>query len=380
MPSAAAAADPVWDTWASVPWTAVNLPEPTSPAGCGTNILGWLKTGVPYLPRGEALSLQTLDLWIPSSATGTGVAPDINSLPAGQPGSVWIIYIHGGAWRDPRITSASFNPAATNLLRALASENSSSSSSSSHCTKLAGLVSLNYRLSPHPSHPSSDPARKAKHPDHISDVLAALSFLSRLGVIPGGANNNNNNNNNNDNSTKWILAGHSCGATLSFQTLMPRYHFLLPLSPPEPLTPAVLPPPSAVVGFNGLYDLAGFIADAPESHAHLRDGYREFTVSAFGGDESVWRAVCPASCEPGWVGKGWLGHGEGAAKIVAVLVQSREDQLVPWQQLERMRDCLEREGPIVQEVRVREARGEHDEIWREGGRMAEVLWEVVEGL
>jgi hypothetical protein len=26
-----------------------------------------------------------------------------------------------------------------------------------------------------------------------------------------------------------------------------------------------------------------------------------------------------------------------------------------------------------------EAGGEHDEIWRDGRRMAEVLWEVVEG-
>jgi hypothetical protein len=370
-----------------VPWTAVDLPEPASPDGRGTNTLGWLKAGVPYLPPGEALSLQTLDLWIPTSATGTGAAPDITSLPGGPPGSVWIIYIHGGAWRDPRITSASFTPAATNLLlRALASENNSSSSSpSSHRTKLAGLVSLNYRLSPHPSHPSSDPARRAKHPDHISDILTALSFLSHLGVIqPREANNHINDSNG---SAKWILAGHSCGATLSFQTLMP--HLSLLLSPPPAVSCCC--PPSAVVGFNGLYDLAGFIARPPESHAHLREGYREFTVGAFGEDESVWRAVCPASCEPGWVSKGWVGHGRrqgeeeteedgGPKKIVAVLVQSRDDQLVPWQQLECMRVALEREGPIVQEVRVREARGEHDEIWREGGRMAEVLWEVVEGL
>ncbi|KAK4242146.1 hypothetical protein C8A03DRAFT_11693 [Achaetomium macrosporum] len=375
MPSAAA--DPVWDAWASVPWTPVDVPKTSSSASSGTVTVGWHKAGVPYLPLGEALSLQTLDLWIPSSATGTGAAPDINSLPSGPHGSVWIIYIHGGAWRDPRITFASFTPAATNLLfRALSSSNDNSSSPS-HNPKLAGLVSLNYRLSPHPSHPSPDPARNAKHPDHISDILTALSFLSRLGVIPRRSNINNNNTGNN---TKWILAGHSCGATLSFQTLMP----LPPLLPTPPLllSSSSPQPPSAVVGFNGLYDLAGFIADPPQGYAHLRDGYREFTVGAFGEDESVWRAVCPASCEAGWVRRGWVGEGkeeEKAGKVVVMLVQSREDQLVPWQQLERMRECLEREGRLV-EVRVREARGEHDEIWREGGRMAEVLWEVVEGL
>jgi hypothetical protein len=32
------------------------------------------------------------------------------------------------------------------------------------------------------------------------------------------------------------------------------------------------------------------------------------------------------------------------------------------------------------EVRVLEAGGEHDAIWSEGGRMAEILWEVVEDL
>jgi hypothetical protein len=132
--------------------------------------------------------------------------------------------------------------------------------------------------------------------------------------------------------------------------------------------------PDAVVGFNGLYDLAGFIRAPPEGYGHLREGYREFVEGAFGGDERVWGAVCPATAEGRWVGE-WVG--EEGKKGVVVLVQSREDTLVPWRQVEVMQACLEREGRGRVDVRVLEAEGEHDEIWRDGRRMAEVLWEVV---
>jgi hypothetical protein len=76
----------------------------------------------------------------------------------------------------------------------------------------------------------------------------------------------------------------------------------------------------------------------------------------------------------GWGGE-WVG--EEGKKGVVVLVQSREDTLVPWRQVEVMQACLEREGRGRVDVRVLEAEGEHDEIWRDGRRMAEVLWEVV---
>jgi acetyl esterase/lipase len=340
----------------SVPWT--RLDEPNTPISPTTI---WHKAGVPYLRSGKACALQTLDIWIPASDPNTNT-PNPQTLPSPeQGGNTWIIYLHGGAWRDPAITASSFTPAATNLLHR------NKSSSPAVNPKIAGLISLNYRLSPHPSHPPSDPAdpaRQAAHPDHIADVLAGLAFVHRLLLLLRETGQ----------KRKWILAGHSCGATLAFQAVMdPGRWGGLDLGMGVGVGVGVVKP-DAVVGFNGLYDLAGFIRAPPEGYGHLREGYREFVEGAFGGDEKVWGAVCPATAEGRWVGE-WVG--EEGKKGVVVLVQSREDTLVPWRQVEVMQACLEREGRGRVDVRVLEAEGEHDEIWRDGRRMAEVLWEVV---
>ena len=132
-----------------------------------------------------------------------------------------------------------------------------------------------------------------------------------------------------------------------------------------------------VVGFNGLYDLAGFIAAPPEGYEGLREGYQEFVEGAFGREEEVWRAVCPTTAGGGWVGEWREKVGGGGKAVEVVLVQSREDGLVPYGQLEGLKRVLEREGV---EAEVKEAGGEHDAIWMKSGRMGEVLWEVVEGM
>ncbi|KAK4251980.1 hypothetical protein C7999DRAFT_10284 [Corynascus novoguineensis] len=413
-----------WSVWASVPWTAVSGPCPgtanVNGTGAGTGsraevpIIGWFKSGVPYLPPGKAAPLQTLDVWVPNPqhTAANPTVPDPSSLPSPPDASTWIIYIHGGAWRDPLVSSASFTPAATDLLLRSAQARVASGGPS----RLAGLVSINYRLSPHPSYPSSpdDLSHQAKHPDHIADILAALTFFRRClsaarterGEEGGGAENQ-----------KWIFTGHSCGATLAFQSVMAPSRWGLDLSPAANkttttttlTTPGIRP--AAIVGFNGLYDLAGFIASPPAGYAHLREAYREFVAGAFGGpkrrggggcagdgeeeEEAVfaaWRAVCPATADGAWVGE-WLGEeeeeddneeSEGGKrggkeeekKGVVVLVQSREDTLVPWRQVEVMRARLEWEARV--EVRVLEAGGDHDDLWKDGRRIAEVLWELVD--
>jgi acetyl esterase/lipase len=345
-----------------VPWT--RLEEPNAPADTpGTTVI-WHKASVPYLRSGKACALQTLDIWIPASNPNTN-PPSSHTLPSPeQGGDTLIIYLHGGAWRDPFITASSFTAAATNLLHR------NNNNKNNNTPKIAGLISLNYRLSPHPAHPASDPSdpsRHAAHPDHNADVLAGLSFVHRLLRDTAAGK-----------KKKWILAGHSCGATLAFQAVMDPVRWGLDLG----VETGGVVKPDAVVGFNGLYDLAGFIRAPPEGYGHLREGYREFVEGAFGGDEKVWGAVCPATAEGGWV-REWVGdgdEGEGKKKGVVVLVQSREDTLVPWRQVEVMRACLEREGSGRVDVRVLEAEGDHNEIWQDGRRMAEVLWEVVAGL
>jgi hypothetical protein len=354
-----------WKTFGSVPWT--RLEEPNVPGNTpGTTVI-WHKASVPYLGAGKACALQTLDIWIPASNPNTN-PPNPRTLPSPEHGgNTWIIYLHGGAWRDPFITASSFTPAATNLLHRNNNKNNTT-------PKIAGLLSLNYRLSPHPSHPASDPAdpaRHAAHPDHIADVLAGLSFVHRLLRDTAAGK-----------KWKWVLAGHSCGATLAFQAVMDpvRWGLGSEMGMETGMGGGGVVKPDAVVGFNGLYDLAGFIRAPPEGYGHLREGYREFVEGAFGKEEKVWGAVCPATAEGGWV-REWVGDGDdGERKRRVVLVQSREDTLVSWRQLEVMQACLEREGRGRVDVRVLEAEGEHNEIWQDGRRMAEVLWEVVVGL
>ncbi|KAK4455118.1 kynurenine formamidase [Podospora aff. communis PSN243] len=315
--------------WASAPWTPTKPLNTTQPP----TIPGYQKH-IPYLRHSNPL--QTLTIYVPS----TGQQPPSTPTPPPTPGGIWILYIHGGAWRDPLIDASSFHPAATSLLLR---------NHTAPGNPLAGLVSINYRLSPHPSHPSSEPAYNARHPDHIYDVLSAISFLQRAGVAKEG---------------RYILAGHSCGATMAFQAVMDSSRW--------DLRGIKIKKPEVVVGLNGIYDLVGVIRGGGYEKG-LRDAYEEFTRGAFGTEEEVWRGVCPTTASGG---RGWVGEWEGRKGVV--LVQSGEDGLVPRGQLEGMREVLEREGVKVEE---KEAGGGHDEMWERGeGRMAEVLWEVVVGM
>ena len=131
-------------------------------------------------------------------------------------------YIHGGAWRDPLITSSSFNPARDILLNT--------------SLPLQGLASINYRLSPYPSHPThpsspDDDSRNAKHPDHLTDVLSALEYLHEHYIF----------------DNKYIIVGHSCGATLALQAC-------------ASLTAATVPPPLAAACVEGIYDMPGLVS------------------------------------------------------------------------------------------------------------------------
>ncbi|KAH6622759.1 hypothetical protein F5144DRAFT_595051 [Chaetomium tenue] len=415
-----AAAD--WSAWASVPWSPVYRPGAGTETGvnAGTNSgatpgsstttnppIGWLKSGIPYLPADDnnnTTTLHTLDVWIPATSTTTSTPPPASSLPPhnphNPPNNHYLIYIHGGAWRDPTITSTSFTPTATNLLlRAQAAASTPTPTPTSPGTEpgtatrydgdsngdgdgdgsgggFAGLISLNYRLSPHPAHPPLNAgdavARGVRHPGHVADVRAGLAFLGRLGILTGDLTDGDDEVEVERGEGEVEGGKGGAGGEKGDGAVMVPARWGLSGD-----DTSAWDKPAALVGFNGLYDLAGFIAAPPERYAHLRDGYREFVEGAFGADEGTWRDVCPATVEGNWVGE-WIGDGAGdeaKAKKTVVLVQSREDTLVPWEQLEAMRARLEREGRV--DVKVMEASGNHDDIWREGGRLAEVLWNVL---
>ncbi|KAK0353619.1 hypothetical protein LTS16_017590 [Friedmanniomyces endolithicus] len=266
-----------------------------------------------HVAYSDESSLNTLDICIPHP-------------PTEDRKQVWIIFIHGGAWLDPEIDSSSFKKTQDIILASHQSDN------------IAGLASINYRLSPNPSHPRdpsnpSDPARNARHPDHINDVLAAILYLQETHHF----------------EDRYILVGHSCGATLAFQVAMKRYWgsqyestFALELN---------VVPPMAVLGVEGLYDLVALV-----KHHSGESEYRDFVSNAFGSDERVWAAVSPTS---------------------VVLAHSREDELVEWEQVELMERALRAQGwgeaSDGRSLKLIELRGKHDQVWEEGKELARAI-------
>ncbi|KAL8970694.1 MAG: hypothetical protein Q9197_003677, partial [Variospora fuerteventurae] len=143
-----------------------------------------------------------------------------------------IIYIHGGAFRDPAITSHSIIPSLPHLFFP-----SSSSAQQNPRTRIAAIASINYRLSPyypasrhHPTdHPSradddddDDESRDAKWPDHVHDVRAGIEWLLRSDAGRERAKKkypaplNEEEEEEEEKGERIILVGHSVGATIAF--------------------------------------------------------------------------------------------------------------------------------------------------------------------
>lgn len=317
-------------SWSSTPWVATTS--------------AWRKGRVPYETNGTAL--HTLDVWIPRSLNAEDDDIESEYVPARF--GTWIIYIHGGAWRDPLIDSSSFDITASKLLNDPESF-------------FTGIISINYPLSRHPDHPTPsgepseaniDPGRSAKHPDHIIAVLSAIAYVQQqIGI-----------------AHDYVLVGHSCGATLAFQAVMDAGRWSKAASSNLPV-PAIKKP-STVVGLNGLYDLPYFIHDSQGSHASLAPVYADFTRGAFGDDEQDWKVVCPTVVED-WAAE-WP---EGR---VVVMVQSKEDTLVPYSQTELMKKRLI--GHSKLKVVEMDAGGDHNEIWERGDELVAILLRTLASL
>ncbi|KAL4976749.1 hypothetical protein BDW66DRAFT_166241 [Aspergillus desertorum] len=264
----------------------------------------------------------------------------------------WVILIHGGAWRDPTQTATSYLTPALSILSAF--ESKYPNSQSRHVT---GLASISYRLSPHPSQPQDtlttmeSHLRNAKHPEHINDIRLALSFLQKKYRF----------------GKRYILVGHSCGATLAFQAVMSspsvqgregsEYDYMTPL---------------AILGMAGIYNLR-LLRD---SHGGI-SAYQEFLEGAFGADEKVWDAVSPGVVRGEDGVEGWK---EGR---VVVLAHSKEDELCDMEQSERMKKHLEgweKDGSKEREVQFLPIMGKHDEAWEKGQELARGILFTIERL
>lgn len=206
---------------------------------------------------------------------------------------------------------------------------------------VAAFASVSYRLSAHPSFPqdADTPAsqlRNATHPDHITDVLSSIEFLqSRFHF-----------------GNRYMLVGHSCGATLALQTIMNKY-IIGPRSFPNFKSPEV------IVGVAGIYDMR-LLCDCHENAA-----YNDFTVGAFGSDEDAWDWLSPAKFQ--WFKESWP-----EAKLLA-LISSKGDELVDEKQIEVMIDkSRDLSGTTKLEV-IKDLQERHNDIWEKGTEMAFII-------
>ncbi|KAI0205400.1 alpha/beta-hydrolase [Astrocystis sublimbata] len=280
-------------------------------------------------------------------------------------GKYWVVYIHGGAWRDPRVAHETFVPSIDHILSL---SPASSTSNGVGAIAIAGFASIDYRLSPHPDFPQ-DPAttptnqyRGARHPDHLDDVRSALVFLQQ--TYGFGAN--------------YVLVGHSAGAALAFQlvatssplTGTPGASTMMAGAPAHPVLPV------AIVAFGGLYDFTAV-------NERFGGTYASFFRSAFG-DADDWDAAAPIKF-PGSYAEQWS-NGE-----FVLLGWSPEDTLVDEPEADNMARRIRDIDGFVEGVGDEEAgkkrlllfkdlRGDHDDIWRNGEGVARMVWIALQKL
>ncbi|MFF7607643.1 hypothetical protein [Streptomyces parvulus] len=309
---------------------------------------------IPYIAN--ANRLQNLSIHLPRTPqTATLIGTPVTSLPGTDSTARhprYLVHIHGGAWRDPRLTSASIEPTVAHAF-------SGGVLPGEVPTPVTAIASLNYTVSPLNYPPPAamaappvpydaikdnhtDLAREAVHPQHVSDVLHGLALLGSLGLADGS----------------YILSGHSCGACLALQSVLqpPRHYHLGHL--PEP------PCPAALLGLNGLYDLPALATEdglAP-FHAHLREDYERFLSRAFGTDKDAWPDASPAGFDPASIAERIR---EGKTPRLVVLDQSTEDQLVPMTQRERLTTTLAKAAGL-RLAQGQRLTGNHAAPWEEG--------------
>lgn len=130
----------------------------------------------------------------------------IFSPPSSSSPATWVIFIHGGAWRDP---SNSFNDGKT-LLDAVNTR-----------FPTVATAAINYRLSP-----------TASHPDFINDLNAAIAAINAVHPIKN-----------------FILVGHSAGTHIATQLF---------INPNELAFKC-----SAIIGIAGIYSIPLLTVENP---------------------------------------------------------------------------------------------------------------------
>lgn len=192
-----------------------------------------------------------------------------------------LIFVHGGAWRDPANTYDDFQSLSSMLLR---TENGSK----------YNIIGVNYRLSP-----------EVKHPLHLLDLVEALNTLHKdYGV------------------NECLLLGHSVGATLLMQ-LANATKILLLGGIEKNMDPLVKV--KGMIFVDGIYDMVYLIEEYGKP-------YEEFVLEAFANANSY-----ANGSQLSWNSNEKFGIGE--AKVV--VIHSMEDELLTLRQTTRFAKFLD---------------------------------------
>ncbi|KAF6808011.1 pfs domain-containing protein [Colletotrichum plurivorum] len=258
--------------------------------------------------------LQSYDVYLPSETSSA------------SPDKYWVIYIHGGFYRDLAQNATTVEAAIATL---------EANSSDVLQKQVAGIASLNYRLSALPgAQPDDTPPnelQKARWPDHLNDAVAAVKDLGERYPIDG----------------KYIIGGHSVGAQMSFLAAL------------ETLKDDSIPKPAAVLGISGIYDY-------PQLHVTHPD-YDVLVLNAMREDQLVEASPSKADAEK-----------YAALGLEAfVIAHSRNDGLVPWDQVEAIEATLGTLPELKNKTTLVELDGQHNEIWRGGVQLAKAFTETL---
>ncbi|KAI9728630.1 MAG: hypothetical protein M1828_002736 [Chrysothrix sp. TS-e1954] len=334
-----------------------------------------------YVSQPEKNHLATFDVHLPfegdsdEEPTPYKSGRDLRHIK--EPGRLWIIYIHGGAWRDPLRTSRDIEPSLSAL----------QNSKHGRTRSIAGVVSLNYSLTAHPDFPKTpdEDGKSAVHPQHIYDVVNALNYLDKTFKI----------------GNDYILVGHSCGATLALQAFMPQTWFSKTTSGdyssdherkrgnPSRRPPFAPPRPRAIVCLNGVYDLKKLVLDPGDKHAAIKPVYRDFVTRAFGPEETAWDVVSPTAVILKADDDNSPLPVDQKDSILVSVAWSQDDSLVPDLQGASFLEALQSSeklqriglGPVIARKDV--TRGDHNVAWEHGegeGTLADIVLQTIERL
>lgn len=263
--------------------------------------------------------LQSYDVYIPETVESPSTA--INKH--------WLVFIHGGYFRDLTVNSSSVQPA----IQVLESRNATNYTDA--IDSVAGIASLNYRLSAFPGvqDPATTPPNDIQNvswPTHLDDVVAGLKDLNKKHHIDG----------------RYVISGHSVGAQMAF------------LSALKTLNDSSIPKPVAILGVSGIYDFPQILETNPE--------YTNLTLNAIK-DPALLGSASPAEYPSSLYAQLNL--------VAVVLAHSHDDGLVPWDQVDTMYAVIKDVAKVEAEIVT--LQGAHNSIWSGGVQLATAFAETL---